>query len=120
MADGARTGLHSVFVAALFGICVFAAPIVSIVPAAATAPALMIVGFLMCQQVARIDFADLDTAIPAFLILLMIPLTYSIAHGIGLGLLAHVAIKLLQRRAGDVHPLMYGAAAAFAAYFLLV
>lgn len=117
VADGARTGLHGVVVAALFAACVFAAPLVSLVPAAASAPALVIVGFLMCQQIVRIDFGALDTAIPAFLIVLMTPLTFSISHGIGYGFVAFVAIKLLRGRPREVHPAMYVAAALFVAYF---
>src|SRR4030095_1143453 len=85
VAEGARTGLHNVVVAMLFGACVFAAPGVGVVPPAARAPALIVVGFLMCQQIVRIDFTALDTAIPAFLIFLMTPLTFSISHGIGYG-----------------------------------
>jgi AGZA family xanthine/uracil permease-like MFS transporter len=117
VAEGARTGLHNVVVAALFGACIFAAPLIAIVPAAATAPALIVVGFLMCQQIVRMDFAALDTAIPAFLILLMTPLTFSISHGIGYGFIAYVGIKLLRGRPGDVQPMMYAAAALFAAFF---
>ena len=117
VAEGARTGLHNVVVAILFAACMFAAPLIAIVPAAATAPALIIVGFLMCQQIVRMDFAALDTAIPAFLILLMTPLTFSISHGIGYGFVAYVGIKLLRGRPGDVQPMMYAAAALFLAYF---
>lgn len=117
VAEGARTGLHSVTVGVLFAVCVFAAPLATIVPAAATASALIVVGFLMCQQIVKIDFDALETAIPAFLILLMMPLTLSISHGIGYGFIAYVAIKLLRGHAGAVHPLMYAAAAVFAAYF---
>jgi AGZA family xanthine/uracil permease-like MFS transporter len=103
----------------LFLIAMFAAPLAAIVPAAATAPALITVGFLMTQQVTRIDFGHFDTALPAFLTLLLIPLTWSIAHGIGYGFLAHVAIKLLTGRGRDVHPLLYATTAAFAAYFAI-
>ena len=117
VAEGARTGLHNVVVAALFAACMFAAPLVAIVPAAATAPALIVVGFLMCQQITRIDFSALETAIPAFLILLMTPLTFSISHGIGYGFIAYVAIHLLGGRAREVQPMMYAAAALFVAYF---
>ena len=117
VAEGARTGLHNVVVAALFFACMFAAPLIAIVPAAATAPALIVVGFLMCQHIAKMDFAALDTAIPAFLILLMTPLTFSISHGIGYGFLAYVGIKLLRGRGRDVAPMMYASAALFAVYF---
>jgi AGZA family xanthine/uracil permease-like MFS transporter len=120
VAEGARTGLHSVGVAALFAVAMFAAPIAGIVPAAATAPALIVVGFLMTQQIARMDLGALPTALPAFVVLITIPLTYSISHGIGYGFITYVAVQLLLGRSRDVHPLMYVASAAFAADFLLV
>ena len=87
VSEGARTGLHTTIVGLLFLVAMFAAPLVAIVPASATAPALITVGFLMTQQVTRIDFHHFDTALPAFLTLLLIPLTWSIAHGIGYGFL---------------------------------
>jgi AGZA family xanthine/uracil permease-like MFS transporter len=82
VAEGARTGLHSVVVAVCFALAVFAAPVAAIVPAAATAPALSLVGFLMAQQITRIDFGTLETAIPAFVLLVTIPFTWSISHGV--------------------------------------
>ena len=118
VAEGARTGLHSVFVGLFFLLAIIAAPLAGVVPAAATAPALILVGFLMISQMSRIDFQDLAIAIPAFIILITIPLTYSIAHGIGYGFLAFVVIKLLTLRPRDVHPLMYLTAGAFLWYFL--
>jgi AGZA family xanthine/uracil permease-like MFS transporter len=117
VAEGARTGLHSVIVGLLFAACVFAAPLVGVVPKQATAPALVLVGFYMISQFARVDFAKLETAIPAFITLLTIPLTWSISHGIGYGFVAYVVIKVLGLRFRDVHPAMYVSAAAFAAYF---
>jgi adenine/guanine/hypoxanthine permease len=120
VAEGARTGLHTAVVGLLFALAMFAAPIAGIVPPAATAPALVAVGFLMFQQIARIDFRALPTALPAFVLLITIPLTYSISHGIGYGFVAYVAVQLLLGRAREVHALMYVAAAAFAGYFLLV
>jgi AGZA family xanthine/uracil permease-like MFS transporter len=118
VAEGARTGLHSVFVGLMFFAAIVAAPIAGIVPGAATAPALILVGFYMIAQITRIDFDDLETAIPAFITLITIPLTYSIAHGIGYGFVAFVLIKLLSGKPRDVRPLMYIVAAAFAAYFV--
>jgi AGZA family xanthine/uracil permease-like MFS transporter len=118
VAEGARTGLHSVFVGLMFLLAIFAAPIAAVVPAAATAPALILVGFLMISQMTRIRFDDLESAIPAFIILISIPLTYSIAHGIGFGFIAYVAIKLLCGKPKEVHALLYAVAAAFAAYFI--
>jgi AGZA family xanthine/uracil permease-like MFS transporter len=118
VAEGARTGLQSVFVGMLFLLAILLAPIAGIVPACATAPALILVGFLMLAQLVRIDLTKLDTAIPAFLTLITIPLTYSIAHGIGFGFVSYVLIKLLTGRPRDVKPLMYFVAAAFLIYFI--
>ncbi|HZZ42226.1 MAG TPA: NCS2 family permease [Tepidisphaeraceae bacterium] len=118
VAEGARTGIHSIVVGLLFLASLFLAPLVSAVPDAATAPALILVGFLMTSQLARINFDQLDTAIPSFIILLTIPLTFSIAHGIGYGFITFSLIKLLSFRPREAHPLMYATAAAFAAYFL--
>jgi AGZA family xanthine/uracil permease-like MFS transporter len=118
VAEGARTGLHSVFVGLLFLLAIFAAPLAAVVPAAATAPALILVGFLMIAQMAKVDFARFDTAIPAFVTLVTIPLTFSISHGIGYGFVALVLIKLLSGKPREVHPLMYATAAAFAAWFV--
>jgi AGZA family xanthine/uracil permease-like MFS transporter len=119
VAEGARTGLHNIVVAALFAACMFAAPLVTVVPAAAAGAALIVVGFLMCQQIAKMDFTAIDTGIPAFLILLLTPLTYSISHGIGYGFIAYVVVKVLRGRAADVKPMMFGAAAMFAAFFAI-
>lgn len=119
VAEGARTGLHTVVVGLLFAAALFLTPVVAIVPSAATAPALIAVGFLMCQQITRIDFRDLDTAIPAFVLLVTIPFTYSISHGIGYGFIAYVAIKSMSAKWREVHPLMYAAAVGFLVYFIL-
>jgi AGZA family xanthine/uracil permease-like MFS transporter len=119
VAEGARTGLHSVGVGALFLLAAFCAPIAGIVPASATGPALIAVGFIMTLTITRIDFRRPDTALPAFVTLLMIPLTWSIAHGIGYGVLTYVAINLLRGRARDLHPLLYVIGAAFAGYFVI-
>jgi AGZA family xanthine/uracil permease-like MFS transporter len=116
VAEGARTGLHSVAVGVLFLLAIFAAPVLTIVPAQATAPALIMVGFYMVAQFAHVDFAKLDTAVPAFLTLLTIPLTYSISHGIAFGFVTFVAIKVLSLRFREVHPIMYATAAAFVLY----
>jgi AGZA family xanthine/uracil permease-like MFS transporter len=118
VAEGARTGLHTVVVGLLFAVAILAAPLAAIVPAAATAPALLAVGFLMVQQVTRIDFHHLETAIPSFLIVLLVPLTWSIAHGIGYGFIAFVSISVLAGRAHKVHPVMYLTALAFLAFLV--
>jgi AGZA family xanthine/uracil permease-like MFS transporter len=118
VAEGARTGLHSVVVGVLFLVAVFVAPVAAAVPDAATAPALILVGFLMMSQAARIDYDRLDTAVPAFVTLLAIPLTFSIAHGIGYGFITFTLMKVCSLRFRECHPLMYLTAAAFAAYFV--
>jgi AGZA family xanthine/uracil permease-like MFS transporter len=116
VAEGARTGLHTVLVGIFFLAAMFAAPLLAVIPPAATAPALVLVGFYMIGQFAKVDFEQSDTAIPAFITLITIPLTYSISHGIGYGFIAFVAIKLLSLRWRQVHPVMWITAAAFAAY----
>jgi adenine/guanine/hypoxanthine permease len=118
VSEGARTGLHSVVVGVLFGLAVFVAPLFAVVPAAATAPALIVVGFLMCQQITRIEFGDVIVGLPAFILLVTIPLTYSIAHGIGYGFITYVLIRVLTGQMRSVHPVMALTAAAFAAYFV--
>jgi len=118
VAEGARTGLHTIFVGLFFLLAIFAAPFAGIVPAAATAPALILVGFLMCGEIAMIDFAKLETAIPAFVTMVTLPLTYSISHGIGYGFITFTGLKMLSGKPREVHPLMYAVAAAFAAYFI--
>ena len=117
ISEGARTGLHSVFVGLFFLLCVFASPLVALIPPEATAPALIVVGCLMAASITRIDFTQAATAVPAFVTLLLIPTSYSISHGIGYGILTYVAIQLLTLQWRNVHPLLYGAAAVFAIAF---
>ena len=119
VAEGARTGLHSLVVAALFAAAAFAAPLAGIVPAAATAPALIAVGFLMCKQLTRVDFAAVETALPAFVVAVGIPFTYSISHGIGYGFITYTVVQLLSGRARSLRPLMIGASIAFGVFLVL-
>jgi len=119
VAAGGRTGLTSVVVAVCFALALFVAPLAGVVPAEATAPALIIVGYLMCALVREIPFADLEEGFPALLTMTIMPFSYSITNGIGAGFVSYVVIKLVRGRAGAVHPLMYGAAAAFLLYFAL-
>jgi AGZA family xanthine/uracil permease-like MFS transporter len=118
VAEGARTGMHNIVVGLLFLAAIFIAPVFAIVPGAATAPALIVVGFLMCGGITRIDFRTVASGLPAFILMLMVPMTYSIAHGIGYGFTSYVLISLFTGRGRDVHPLMYGTAAVFVAYFI--
>ena len=119
VAAGGRTGLTSVVVALCFGLALFVAPLAGVVPPEATAPALIIVGYLMCALVREIPFADLEEGFPALLTMTLMPFSYSITNGIGAGFVSYVVIKLVRGRAGAVHPLMYAAGAAFVLYFLL-
>ncbi|MBO5778177.1 MAG: NCS2 family permease [Clostridia bacterium] len=91
---GGRTGLASLVTAICFAVCLFLSPLASVVPACATAPALIYVGVLMLRGFAKVDMNDLRSAVPAFLALVMMPLTYSISNGIGIGAIAYTVITL--------------------------
>ncbi len=119
VADGARTGLASVTTGLLFLVAMFAAPVVNIIPSEAAVPALVLVGFLMMQQVKGIDWDDLEIAIPAFLTIVLMPFTYSITAGIGAGFLAFVLIKTVRGKVATVHPLMWIIAVLFIIYFAI-
>jgi AGZA family xanthine/uracil permease-like MFS transporter len=119
VADGARTGLASVTTGVLFLFAMFFAPLVDIIPSEAAVPALVLVGFLMMQQVKGIDWDDLEIAVPAFLTIVLMPFTYSITAGIGAGFLAFVLIKLVKGKVASVHPLMWTIAALFVLYFCI-
>lgn len=94
VAAGGRTGLTSIVTAACFLLCLFLAPLAKLVPACATAPALIWVGVLMMKGFANVDMHDIRSAVPAFLSLIMMPLTYSISNGIGIGCIAYTLITL--------------------------
>ncbi len=94
VAAGGRTGLTSLVTSICFAICLFLSPVASIIPAAATAPALIFVGVLMLKNFSKVDMEDMRSAVPAFLTLVMMPLTYSIANGIGIGAISYVLITL--------------------------
>jgi len=117
--EGARTGLASVVTGVLFLLATIFAPVVEIIPNEAAVPALVLVGFLMMQQVKNIDWDDVEIALPAFLTIALMPFTYSISVGIGAGFIAYVLIKLVRGKFGDVHPLMWVVAALFVVYFAI-
>jgi len=117
VATGARTGLASVVTGACFLLALFFAPLAGVVPPQATAPALIVVGYLMAGVVRAIPFDDLDEGLPALLTLALMPFTYSITNGIGIGFIAYCFIKLVRGRGGEVRPMMYGTALAFLIYF---
>lgn len=117
-AQGSRTGMANLVTGGLFLAAMFFAPIATMIPSAATGPALVVVGALMMSQVAGIDWSDLGLAVPAFAIIALMPFTYSIANGIGAGMVLYVLIALGRGRWRDVHPLMAVVAAVFCWYFI--
>jgi AGZA family xanthine/uracil permease-like MFS transporter len=117
--EGARTGLASVVTGVLFLFSIFFAPLVSVIPSEAAVPALVLVGFLMMQQVTGISWDDVEIAIPAFLTIILMPFTYSISVGIGAGFLAFVLIKAVKGKAAQVHPLLWVVAGLFLLYFAI-
>ncbi len=118
VAAGGRTGLSSVVVGVLFLLALLVAPLIALIPTAAAAPALILVGAMMIGPVAEIDWADPAIAIPAFLILIGIPLSFSIANGLGLGIVAYAVLRLATGRAARRDWLVFVLAALFAARFL--
>jgi adenine/guanine/hypoxanthine permease len=117
--EGARTGLASVVTGVLFLIATFLAPLVSVVPYEAATPALVVVGFLMMQQVRGINWEDLEIAIPAFLTIVLMPFTYSITAGIGAGFVVYTLIKIVVGKASSIHPLLWIVSALFVLYFTI-
>lgn len=117
VAEGGRTGLTAVVVGILFLLSIFLAPIAGLIPAQATAPVLILVGFLMCSLIKDIDFTDFEEGLPALLAIVLMPLTYSITVGIGAGFVMYVLIKAVKGKASQVPVLMWVVAAAFVVYF---
>ncbi|MEV0384397.1 NCS2 family permease [Nonomuraea sp. NPDC050643] len=117
--EGARTGLASVVTGALFLVAIFFAPLVTIVPYEAAAPALVLVGFMMMTAIRDIEWNDYEIAIPAFLTVVIMPFTYSISNGIGAGFISYVLIKVVSGKAREIHPLLWGVAVLFALYFAI-
>ena len=114
---GARTGLASVVTGVLFLAAMFIAPVVAVIPPEATAPALVIVGFLMAGIASKIDFTDLELGLPALLTIVVMPFTYSITNGVGAGFVTYGFLKLVRGKAAEVHPLFWAVAIAFLLYF---
>ncbi|NYI43944.1 AGZA family xanthine/uracil permease-like MFS transporter [Nocardioides aromaticivorans] len=117
--EGARTGLASVVTGLLFLLTIFLSPLVAMIPSEAAVPALVLVGFLMMQQVTGIAWDDLEVAIPAFLTIVLMPFTYSITVGIGAGFVSYVFLKLVRGKAADVHALLWVVAGLFVVYFAI-
>ena len=120
VAAGGRTGLSSVVAGFLFLISIFFAPIFTAIPGFATAPALIFVGFLMVSSIIKVDFSDLTEAVPAYLCMLAMPLMYSIAEGIAMGVVSYVVINLLCGKAKKITPLMYVLAVLFICKYIFL
>ncbi|MGI6092896.1 MAG: NCS2 family permease [Veillonellaceae bacterium] len=117
---GGRTGFSAIVCGILFFLALFFTPIVGLIPDAATAPALIIVGALMLEGVRKIDFSDFTESLPAFLTIVLMPFTYSIANGISAGLVMYPLLKLITGRGREVHWIVYVLAALVIARFLFL
>ncbi len=120
VAAGGRTGVTAIVTGLLFVAALFVAPVVGAIPAAATAPALIVVGSLMMQVVSEIDWRDPEIAVPSFLTMMTIPLTFSIANGLAFGFTAYAVLKVARGHWRRVHWLVYALAALFIARFLFL
>ena len=122
VAEGGRTGLTAIVAAILFGLSLFLSPIFLAIPSFATAPALIIVGFLMLTSVTKIDFNDMTEAIPAFIAIIAMPFLYSISEGISLGVISYVVINLVTGKAKEkkISILMYVLAVLFVLKYILI
>lgn len=107
VAAGARTGLSNVAVAGLFLLAMFCAPLATAIPGYATAPALILVGVLMSQSIAQVEWKDFSEAVPAFITMLATPLTFSIATGLSLGLISYTLVKIAAGKLRDVNTLVW-------------
>ncbi len=117
VAEGGRTGLTSVVTGILFLLAVFLSPIAGIVPGVATAPALVLVGYLMFTLIRDIPVNDVEEGLPALLTMILMPLTYDITVGIGAGFVSWVLIKIVRGKLGEIHPLMWLVSILFLVYF---
>jgi AGZA family xanthine/uracil permease-like MFS transporter len=117
VAAGGRTGITAIVSGVLFLLALLAAPLIGAIPAAATAPALILVGSMMMSVVTEIDWKEPEIAIPAFLTIMAIPLSFSIANGIAFGFIAYAAIKLLRGKFREVNWFVYLLAALFVLRF---
>ena len=117
VAEGGRTGFASVVTGVLFLLAIFVTPLAPLVPFSATAPVLILVGFIMASLIMDINFRDIEEGLPALFGLILMPLTFSITVGIGAAFVSYVVIKLIKGKASQVHPLMWAVATAFVIYF---
>ena len=119
VSEGGRTGLTAVVTGVLFLLAILIAPIAGIVPAQATAPALVVVGFLMFMIARDFEWGDIDEMFPILVTAIVMPLTFTITTGIAAGFVTYVFLKTVRGRAGEVHPLMWLSAAAFVLFFMI-
>jgi AGZA family xanthine/uracil permease-like MFS transporter len=117
---GGRTGLTSVFTAILFLLCILISPIVGIVPGAATAPALIIVGIMMAGSFKSVDWTDFGEAVPAFLAASVMAFAYSISIGIAFGFIFYIIVKISKREIKEIHPILWASTGLFLLYFVLM
>lgn len=118
--EGARTGFANIVTGALFAVALFLTPIATMVPSQAATPALLAVGFLILSgSIGQIDWSDFTIAIPAFLTMMMMPFTYSITNGIGIGFISFTVLRLASGRGREVPAAMYVVSAVFAFYYLM-
>lgn len=120
IAAGGKTGLTALVVAALFTLCIFLAPLVTLIPVSATSAALVMVGILMIGSVSKIDFSEMEVTVPAFMVIALIPFSYSIANGIGVGIISYVLIKASKGELRSVHPVTAGIALLFVARYIVL
>ncbi|NSL53327.1 NCS2 family permease [Calidifontibacillus erzurumensis] len=120
VAAGGRSGFMAVVTGICFLLALFFSPLLSVVTAAVTAPALIVVGVLMASSVGSIDWREFETAVPSFFTLVSMPLTYSIATGIAVGFIFYPITMIVKGRAKEVHPIMYALFFIFLVYFLFL
>ena len=118
VAAGGRSGVTAIVTGALFVVALFVAPVVGAIPAAATAPALIVVGSMMMSVVAEVEWSDPEVAVPAFLTMMAIPLTFSIANGLAFGFTAYTIIKVLRGKFSEVNWVVYVLTAIFVVRFV--
>jgi AGZA family xanthine/uracil permease-like MFS transporter len=116
---GGKTGLTSLTTAVLFIACLFFAPFALMVPTAATAPALIVVGILMMESISKVKWGEFEEAASAFFTAVIMPFTYSIANGVAAGFIFYVITKITRGKAKEVHPIMYIVTVLFVLKFII-
>jgi adenine/guanine/hypoxanthine permease len=120
VAAGGRTGFASIVTAGFFLLALFFSPLLSVITPPVTAPALIIVGILMVSSLGKIAWDRFEIAVPAFLTIISMPLTYSIATGIAIGFIFYPITMIVKGRMKDIHPIMYGMFVVFVLYFMFL